>query len=92
MHKVDEVIERLRVCANGLGSFKDERGDFGLCDTAADLLAVFKEALEPFAKVAYDIITNRGDDEVIDDTLAADRLTWGDLRRARNALNGEKNG
>ncbi|MFD1104256.1 hypothetical protein [Sphingobium olei] len=63
-----------------------------LMEDAADLLASMKEALEPFAKVAYDIITNRGDDEVIDDTLAADRLTWGHLRRARNALNGEKNG
>lgn len=55
-------------------------------DTAKAEVAMLREALEPFAKVAFDIITNRDDDEALADTLAADRLTWGHLRRARTAL------
>lgn len=34
----DGLIARLRDCANGIGSFKTDRGDFGLCDDAADRL------------------------------------------------------
>ena len=36
----DGLVERLRACANGMGSFKTNRGDFGLCDDAADRLSV----------------------------------------------------
>lgn len=31
-----DIVERLRDCANGSGDFKTDRGDFGLCDDAAD--------------------------------------------------------
>ena len=33
------LVERLRACANGMGTFKTNRGDFGLCDDAADRLS-----------------------------------------------------
>lgn len=49
-----------------------------------------REALEPFARVARDIITNRDDEEVLGDSLVADLLTWGDLRRAGAALTADQ--
>lgn len=30
-----DIVERLKACANGVGSLKTERGDFGLCEEAA---------------------------------------------------------
>src|SRR5690606_31041730 len=57
-----DLEQRLRDCANGIGSFKDERGDYGICDTAADELARLRaenerlrEALTPSGdtKAAY---------------------------------------
>lgn len=78
MHKVDEVIERLRA-ANPSGD-----GATTLEDEAADLLASMKEALEPFAKAA---------DARRADTIG-NRQCFGQepLLRARNALNGETGG
>lgn len=32
----EELIARLRACANGMGSFKSNQGDYGICDDAAD--------------------------------------------------------
>lgn len=32
----EELIARLRACANGIGSFKSHQGDYGICDDAAD--------------------------------------------------------
>ena len=32
----EELIARLRACANGNGSFKSNQGDYGVCDDAAD--------------------------------------------------------
>ena len=31
-----DIVERLRKCANGFPLFKTIRGDFGICDEAAD--------------------------------------------------------
>lgn len=42
------------------------------------------EAMEPFANACT--IGTAEDAENIDDTIAATRITWGDLRRARTAL------
>ena len=39
-------------------------------------------ALKPFGKVGFEIISTREDHEDIDDSMAAQRITWGDLRRA----------
>ena len=36
---VEQMIRNLRDCANGMGSFKTNRGDFGLCDDAADMIS-----------------------------------------------------
>lgn len=36
--KEDELLPRLRACANGVGSFKSNQGDYGICDDAADLI------------------------------------------------------
>ncbi len=55
-------------------------------DAALARVARLEGVLEPFGRVAYDIITNRDDEDVLADTLAADRLTWGHLRAARAAL------
>jgi hypothetical protein len=51
-------------------------------------VARLRQALEPFAKACT--ITTRGDDEHIDDTIAATKITFGDLRRALAALNQTK--
>lgn len=41
---VKELIERLKACANGVGDFKTDRGDYGLCDDAADTLKALAES------------------------------------------------
>ena len=38
----DDLVKRARDCANGIGSFKSDKGDFGLLDDLADRI----EALE----------------------------------------------
>lgn len=31
-----DIVERLRMCANGFPLFKTNQGDYGVCDEAAD--------------------------------------------------------
>lgn len=97
MHKVDEVIERLRAWAdNDIEYGHTERGNNML--QAADLLTSMKEALEPFAKCADEIDyedkarSEYADEPAVtpDDEWAKFRLLVSDYRRARIALNGEK--
>lgn len=33
-----ELVRKLRACANGMRSFKSDRGDYGICDDAADAI------------------------------------------------------
>jgi hypothetical protein len=82
-----DIVSRLRACANAIGSFKSPKGDYGLCDDAADRiealqaeLAKAREALKPFSTDA-DIY----DGQDIDDGEKSfnDNITVGDLRRAR---------
>ena len=40
--EVDNVVERLRACANGVATFANELGDYGICDTAAALLTALQ--------------------------------------------------
>lgn len=40
-----DIVEKLKACANGVGSFKTERGDFGLCDEAAAEITRLRAAL-----------------------------------------------
>ena len=42
MGEVDKVVERLRACANGVATFANELGDYGICDTAAALLTALQ--------------------------------------------------
>lgn len=42
--RAGEVVKALRACANGIGSFKTQKGDFGLCDDAADLITALLTA------------------------------------------------
>lgn len=45
-NRVDDLIGKLRACANGIGSFKTSRGDFGLCDDAADEIEQLRADLD----------------------------------------------
>lgn len=47
-------------------------------------LVEMREALEPFANACT--FSSFLDSDCIDGTLAANKITWGDLRRARKAL------
>lgn len=47
----DDLKARLRACANGIGNFKSNQGDYGICDDAADRI----EALEAEAIAAWNI-------------------------------------
>jgi hypothetical protein len=47
----DDLVKRLRDCANGFGNFKNDLGDFGLCDTAANRI----EELEAKLKTVEEI-------------------------------------
>ena len=40
-----DIVERLRKCANGFPLFKTIRGDFGICDEAADEIRRLQSAL-----------------------------------------------
>ena len=48
-----DIVERLKACANGVGSFKTERGDFGLCDEAADEITRLRAALADAQAVGF---------------------------------------
>ena len=86
MHKVDEVIERLRAWAdNDIEYGHTERGNNML--QAVDLLASMKEALEPFAQEAVFWPDGSPDNKHIESRHC---INVGHLLRARNALNGEK--
>ena len=51
----EELIARLRKCGNGMGSFKTNQGDYGLCDDAADRIETLKVALEEMGRTAVKI-------------------------------------
>ncbi len=75
MANVDEMadklplIGRLGACANGIGSLKSDKGDFGLLDDAADEI----ERLRRLVKMAYA-------EGVIDASCrGAARTTWEDF-------------
>lgn len=44
--KDDELIEKLRNCANGIGSLKSDKGDYGICDDAADAIEALTAEVE----------------------------------------------
>lgn len=44
--KDDELIEKLRNCANGIGSLKSDKGDYGICDDAADAIEALTTEVE----------------------------------------------
>lgn len=96
MHKIDEVIERLRALDEE-AMYHAPASTKQLADQAADLLAAMKEALEPFAKCADEIDyedkvrSEYADEPVVtsDDEWAKFRLLVSGYRRARDALNGD---
>jgi len=53
---MSSVVTRLKDCANGIGSFKTERGDFGLCEDAIDEIfsrdALIKELVAALDEIA----------------------------------------
>lgn len=81
-----DLVERLRK----YGADTDWALDGAMMIEAADEIERLRDALKPFAQVGYDIISSRDDDDTIDDTMAAERLTWGDLRAASAALKGTR--
>lgn len=87
MHKVDEVIERLRLAAKRMNIRQTEAKP--AMNEAADLLASMKKALEGIAE--YQPTNSSG---YLDGTTKASlRVDLRNISRdARNALNGEKDG
>lgn len=59
MTETADIVERLRACANGIGSLKTELGDYGICDEAAAEITRLRAALaariEECAKVAEEM-------------------------------------
>ena len=49
--KDDELIEKLRNCANGIGSLKSDKGDYGICDDAADAIEALTAEVERLGKL-----------------------------------------
>jgi hypothetical protein len=47
----DDLVKRLRDCANGFGNFKNDLGDFGLCDTAANRIEELEAKLAKAVEV-----------------------------------------
>jgi hypothetical protein len=47
----DDLVTRLRDCANGFGNFKNDLGDFGLCDTAANRIEELEAKLAKAVEV-----------------------------------------
>ena len=41
----DDLVKRARDCANGIGSFKSDKGDLGLLDDLADRIEALEAAL-----------------------------------------------
>jgi DNA repair exonuclease SbcCD ATPase subunit len=41
----DDLVKHLRECANGMRTFMNERGDYGMADTAADRIEALQDAL-----------------------------------------------
>lgn len=50
-----DLVATLRDCANGMGDFKNDRGDFGLCDDAADEIERLRMALRNVARDLHEI-------------------------------------
>jgi hypothetical protein len=52
-----DLIKRLRDCANGIGSFKSQQGDYGLCDDAADRI---EELVEENKELTLQLLAAHG--------------------------------
>jgi len=63
---MDDLVDRLRKCANGVGNLKTDHGDFGLCDDAADEIERLRNGLEAIRQYGSD--TLRGPSDRADDT------------------------
>lgn len=50
---MSDLVTRLRDCANGVGDFKTDRGDYGVCEDAADEIEKLREALRNIARPQY---------------------------------------
>jgi len=79
---MSDLVERLRTV-----KLLSQRNQMALQAEAADTIEQLQadkrelmEALAPFADACT--ITNKDDDEVIDDSIAATRITFGHLRAA----------
>jgi hypothetical protein len=47
--RVMDIVEQLRWCGLGFPKFKTNRGDYGICDDAADEIERLREALRYYA-------------------------------------------
>lgn len=85
------LVERLRMRGTARLALKKpskiDREDATLDQCAADRIEALEAALKPFADACT--ITTKSDDEDIDDSLAATKITFGHIRRARAALEGK---
>lgn len=94
-----DLIKRLRDCANGIGSFKSQQGDYGLCDEAADrieqleginkeltlqLLAAHGQAADALDKLAKAMEALRSVDNEYTDIQWGPELT--SIKQVRAAL------
>jgi len=54
-----DIVEQLRWCGLGFPKFKTNRGDYGICDDAADEIERLRGVMEKVADALYD----KGDHE-----------------------------
>ena len=55
----DDLVKRARDCANGIGSFKSNQGDFGLLDDLADRISALEAALAKADELADEVGLSR---------------------------------
>ena len=69
----DDLVKRARDCANGIGSFKSNQGDFGLLDDLADRIEALEAALAKADELAEAVADNAWRTDREKETLTAYR-------------------
>jgi hypothetical protein len=81
---LNEISVRISKHHNRIWEAAQESAKAKTPDTRSDIIRELVEALEPFADACT--ISNAADHEDIDDTIAATKITWADLRKAKRTL------
>lgn len=73
-----DLITHLRACANGMASFKTDKGDYGICDDAADAITEARAKIEQMTGEKDDAIKMARAEALQDAANIVERFaTWG---------------